>query len=308
MSEATVFVFPGQGSQVVGMGKDAFGSNNEARRLFLHANEVLGFDLAKLMFEGPIEELTQTQNAQPAILTHSVVMAHLLEDKGITATHVAGHSLGEFSALVVAGALAFEDAVKLVRFRGQFMQAAVPLGEGTMAAILGLDDSAVEVVCKQTSKQGASFFVEVANYNGPGQVVISGKTQGVFKAMEDCKVAGAKRAMELKVSAPFHCALLEPAALKLNEKLTSVTISPLSRPYFANVDAKLKTDHEGIVQRLTDQVTKPVRWTQIMENIKALGPKRVLEVGPGKVITGLMKKIDQNCLSVSDLEALSQFS
>jgi [acyl-carrier-protein] S-malonyltransferase len=287
------FLFPGQGSQFVGMGK--FLSNNEiAKKTFQEADSVLGFSLTKLMWEGPEDELKQTQNAQPAILTVEVAIGRILQDRGIEPTIMAGHSLGEYSCLVISAAMTFADAVRAVNKRGIYMQQAVPLGKGTMTAILGLeDDSVVEKVCEEVSAQG--FLVEPANYNCPGQLVISGSIEGVEKASVLLKERGAKRCMPLQVSAPFHCSMLKPAGLNLEKDLNNIEFKNPNVPYIANVDVALITRAEDIKSRLVRQVWGPVRWTQTLQKILKTYPDiEPIEVGPGRVISGHLRKVSEN--------------
>lgn len=284
------FLFPGQGSQFVGMGK-FLDTNPIAKEVFAQANEALGYNLTKLMWEGPEDELKQTQNAQPAILTVEVAIGRILLDKGFKPSIMAGHSLGEYSCLVLSGAMEFQDAVTAVNKRGIYMQQAVPLGKGTMAAVLGLeDDSIVEQACKEISAQG--FLVEPANYNCPGQLVISGSVEGVEKASLLLKERGAKRCLPLQVSAPFHCSMLKPAGLNLGKDLEKITFKDPSVPYIANVDVETVTKGDQIKNRLVEQVWSPVRWTQTMKKLfKDFPSMQPIEVGPGKTIAGLIKKV-----------------
>lgn len=301
------FLFPGQGSQVVGMGGFLLENFPVAKQVFDKADQALGEPLSKLMAHGPEESLKQTANAQPAILTVSVAVGRVLEEKGIRPLVMAGHSLGEYSALVLSEALAFEDAVRLVRLRGQFMQEVVPLGQGTMSAVLGVEDHTVEEVCQSVTEQGD--LVEPANYNCPGQLVISGTTQGVLKAVEELKKKGAKRCVPLQVSAPFHCSLLKPAGEKLAQELSKVDFQDPKIPYVANVDCVLVQKKEEIVNRLIEQVWKPVRWTQSLQKIfQEFQPEQVIEIGPGKVISGHIKKIDRSitCFTTDTLENLKK--
>lgn len=278
----TAFVFPGQGAQAPGMGKDL------AEKYLDEANEILGFDLKKLCFEGPEEELKKTEITQPAILTVSVAAFESLRQKNAgQPAAVAGHSLGEYSALVAASALSFKDAVKIVHLRGKFMQEAVPLGEGAMAAILGVGNEKIEEVCAQTGN------VWPANFNSPGQVVISGKKASVEAAGEKLKEAGAKRVIPLAVSAPFHCPLMQPAADKLAAQLDKITIKDALIPVYANVTASPVTSGAEIKQLLIKQVTAPVLWEDLINNMIADGVSQFIEVGPGKVLAGLIKKIDK---------------
>ena len=285
------FLFPGQGSQAVGMG--SYLKNNPiAAEVFSVADEVLGYPLTKMMFEGPEETLKETQNAQPAILSVSVAIGRILREKGISPIVMAGHSLGEYSALVCAQSLEFKDAVKLVHLRGKFMQESVPLGVGTMSAILGAEDQVVEDVCREVSQEGN--LVEPANYNCPGQLVISGTVEGVATASERLKEAGAKRCIPLQVSAPFHCSMLKPAAEKLEAELKKVKFHDLGIPYISNVDGELNESSDQILNKLVSQVYKPVLWTQSLQKIlHEVKPDEIIEVGPGQVVSGHVKKLDR---------------
>lgn len=281
----TAFVFPGQGSQFVGMGKDL------AEKYLDQANEILGFDLKKLCFEGPEEELKKTEITQPAILTVSIAAFEYLKSKNTPLpAAVAGHSLGEYSALVAASSLSFQDAVKIVYLRGKFMQEAVPLGEGSMAAILGLTKEKVEECCQKVSSFGV---VSAANLNSPGQIVISGKKQAVEEAAGPCKEAGAKRVIPLQVSAPFHCSLMQPAADKLKLELDKIEIKDANIPVVANVSADFVTKGSDIKKLLVEQVTKSVLWEDSIRKMIGDGITSFVEVGPGMVLSGLIKKIDR---------------
>ncbi|MCW2278417.1 ACP S-malonyltransferase [Heliophilum fasciatum] len=282
------FLFPGQGSQFVGMGAELAAAFTEAREVFQEADDVLGFSLSRLCFEGPEEELRLTANTQPALLTVSTAVARILAAQGVQADMMAGHSLGEYSALVAAGALTFAEGLRLVRIRGQLMQDAVPPGAGTMAAILGLEADAVQAVCLEASTVG---IVEPANFNGGGQVVIAGQVAAVEKAMELAKGAGAKRAIPLNVSAPFHCSLMKPAAEKMAEVLNNALIHNPAVPVVANVTAQPATDAAAVRQNLILQVDHPVRWEQSVRYLAEAGVTRYLEIGAGKVLAGLVKKI-----------------
>ena len=283
------FVFPGQGSQTVGMGKGL------AEPFLDRANEVLGFDLKKICLEGPAEELKKTEITQPAIFTVSVAAFHQLTTHNLQLTTdlhaVAGHSLGEYSALYAAGALSFEDGVKILNLRGKFMQEAVPIGAGAMMAVLGLAGDKIAECCKNA--EGA---VSPANFNSPGQVVISGEANAVSKAAELCKQAGAKRVIPLVVSAPFHCALMKPAQEKLAKEIEKITIKDAKIPVVANVTADYVTSASDIKDLLIKQVTAPVRWEDSVKKMIADGVAEFVEIGPGKVLSGLIKKIDRSVL------------
>lgn len=285
---AIALVFPGQGSQRVGMGRDFWTQVHESRQLFEKGSESLGIDLARLCFEGPDELLTLTANAQPAIMTVSMAAFAALQREGIRHDFVAGHSLGEYSALVAAGSLTFEDAIRIVRKRGEFMQEAVIPGAGTMAAVLGLDKESVYAVCAEAARFGV---VEIANLNCPGQVVIAGETAAVDRAIELAKERGAKRAVRLQVSAPFHCSLMGPAAKRLAGALRAIPIADPLVPLVNNVDAELLTNKEAIAGSLVRQVTSPVRWEDVVRRLVKEGVTCFLELGPGKVLTGLIKRI-----------------
>jgi [acyl-carrier-protein] S-malonyltransferase len=286
----TALLFPGQGSQRVGMGRDLAHEFEVARRTYEEADDVLGFALSRLCFEGPEDELALTKHTQPAILTTSIAVLRALETRGLTDfAVVAGHSLGEWSALVAAGAVALRDAVKLTHLRGRFMQDAVPVGQGAMAALMGLDLAAVKAVCEQAST--ATEPVETANLNGGGQIVISGHAAAVDRAIPAAKAAGAKRAVKLAVSAPFHCSLMKPAAEQLAAALADVEIKPPRVPVVANVTAAPTTDPAELRRLLVQQVTAPVRWEESVRAIAALGVTRAYELGSGSVLKGLVKRI-----------------
>jgi len=278
------FVFPGQGSQAVGMGWEL----GEGSPRWAEAGAALGFDLRRLCLEGPDAELMLTANTQPAILTVSIIALDALTAAGVRCGFVAGHSLGEYSALVAAGALTFADAVRTVRARGQFMQEAVPAGAGAMAAVLGLDRDKIAEACRGAAEAGQ---VQVANLNAPGQTVIAGTTAGVSRAVELCKAAGAKRAVLLPVSAPFHSALLAPAARRLETVLAGVPVSDLAVPLVTNVDAEPLTEGRRVPEALVRQVTSAVRWEEVVLRLSREGVERFVEVGPGKVLSGLIKRI-----------------
>ncbi len=303
MSANIAFVFPGQGSQSVGMLAELGANHRVVVETFSQASEVLGYDLWQLVQHDQSGLLNQTHITQPALLSASVALWRLwLEKGGITPTMLAGHSLGEYSALVCAGALNFSDAIRLVEARGQFMQAAVPPGEGAMAAIIGLDNDAIALAC-EVSAQGQT--VAPVNYNSPGQVVIAGSKLAVERAMVACKAGGAKRALALPVSVPSHCSLMLPAAEKLRAILAGVKMSLPIIPVVHNVDAKLASSSEAIISNLVAQLHQPVLWTQCVESIAASGVDLVVECGPGKVLNGLTKRINKTLQSASINDAAS---
>lgn len=299
------FLFPGQGSQAVGMGKELVEKYGVAEDIFARADQALGFGLTNLIFEGPEEELRKTTNTQPAILTASVAALAVLEKEGLKPAMAAGHSLGEYSALVAAGVIAFEDAVQLVRKRGAFMQEAVPLGEGSMAAIMGMDRNAVVEICEQASAAG---IVQAVNFNCPGQIVIAGSVKAVEKAVEMLKTAGAKRAIILPVSAPFHCTMMKPAAEKLGRELETVKFYDAKIPVVANINAKIMTNKDEIKAALVQQAASPVLWEDCMKTMVQEGVQTFIEAGPGKVLSGFTKKIDKDAvmLNVDDFASLEK--
>lgn len=285
------FVFPGQGSQFVGMGKDLYENNALAKELFDKADEILGFKITDIMFAGTDEQLKQTNVTQPAVFLHSVISALCLGDDFKPAM-VAGHSLGEFSALVAAGALSFEDGLKLVAARANAMQKACEANPGTMAAIIGLSDEKVEEVCSEVSANGQ--IVVAANYNCPGQLVISGNVEAVNAACEKLKEAGAKRALPLKVGGAFHSPLMQPAKDELQAAIEQTEFAAPSCPVYQNVDAKAHTDAAEIKANLTAQLTSPVRWTASVQAMIAAGADNFTECGPGKALQGMIGRIDKN--------------
>jgi len=284
-------VFPGQGSQQVGMGKAIAEERPEARQVFEEADGALGFPLSRLCFEGPEEELKLTENTQPAILTTSVALYRALASQGVEPDFVAGHSLGEYSALVASGALRLDDAVVLVRNRGRYMQEAVPVGEGAMAAILGLGLAEVQEICSQASD---GEVVEPANLNAPGQTVVAGHAAAVQRASAAAKERGAKRVIPLSVSAPFHCRLMRPAQHRLERDLANVTVSDLRVPLVSNVDAAWVRTGAEAADALVRQVASPVRWEESVRRLVDEGVDQFVEVGPGKVLSGLVRKIAEN--------------
>ena len=300
------FVFPGQGAQTVGMGKDFFEQYDVAKKLFKEADEALGYSIKDMCFDGPAEDLKLTANTQPAILTVSVIAGEILKENGIRPAVAGGHSLGEYSALVAAGVMDFQDAVLLVHKRGQFMQEAVPVGEGGMAAIIGLsDDVIVEACAKAAAVHGA---VEAVNFNCPGQTVIAGGAKAVEAAVELLKEAGAKKAVVLPVSAPFHSTLMKPAAEKLAAELDKVEIRDASFPVVANYTGKLQTKAEEIKKNLVAQADHPVKWIACVEAMKTFGADTFVEAGPGKTLCGFNRRIDKalTSMNVENIESLQK--
>ncbi len=298
------FVFPGQGSQSTGMLSQMAEASGLVAATFAQASDVLGYDLWALSQEGSAEELSQTEVTQPLLVTASTALWRCWQESTeIRPTVMAGHSLGEWSALVAAGVIDFEDVVRLVRLRGQYMQSAVPAGQGAMAAIVGLDDASILQACNEVS--GDELVLPV-NFNSPGQVVIAGHVAAVEAAMEACKVAGAKRALPLPVSAPFHTPLMQPAADHLAGDIAAVTFKAPQIPVLHNVGCASQTDPEKIKQLLVEQITAPVPWTQTIETMAQMGISRLVECGPGRVLSGLNKRINRelNCLNIETPEAL----
>lgn len=305
MTKKLAIVFPGQGSQSVGMLADLYQNYPLVQDTFNEASAALGYDLWALIANGPEEQLNETQRTQPALLTASVAVWRLWQQQGgATPAYFAGHSLGEYSALVCAGVLSLADAVKLVEKRGQYMQQAVPAGTGAMAAIIGLDDAAIAKACSD-SAQGE--VVAPVNYNSPGQVVIAGHKAAVERAGEACKAAGAKRALPLPVSVPSHCALMRPAADQLATDLTALNFQQPAIPVVNNVDVQIASNGDAIKEALIRQLYSPVRWTETIEYFAAQGVTEVLELGAGKVLSGLIKRINKelSTSSITDSAALS---
>lgn len=299
------FVFPGQGAQKVGMGKDFYDHYDVAKQLFKEADEALGYSIMNMCFEGPEDDLKLTANTQPAILTISCIANAVLKEHGIQPEITGGHSLGEYSALVAAGVLKFQDAVALVHKRGAYMQEAVPVGEGGMAAIIGVDRDKIVEICQAVSAESP---VQAVNFNCPGQIVIAGATLGVEKAVEELKAAGAKKAVILPVSAPFHSTLMKPAAEKLAVELDKVTLSDAQIPVVANVNAEILTKAEDIKASLVAQAASPVLWEDCVAKMQEFGASTLLEAGPGKTLCGFNRRIDKTItsLNVEDVASLEK--
>lgn len=301
----TALLFPGQGSQSVGMLGELSNDFALVKETFAEASSVLGYDLWQLVQQGPDQQLNETQRTQPALLTASVALYRVAKEKGLAdVTVMAGHSLGEYSALVCAGALEFTDAVKLVALRGEFMQQAVAEGEGAMAAVIGLEDAKIEKICVE---QAGEQIVTPVNYNSPGQVVIAGHADAVARASEALKEAGAKRVLPLPVSVPSHCALMQPAASQLADALKSVKLKQPHTPVINNVDVAIADSEDAIKDALVRQLYCPVRWTETIEQIEKLDVETAYEVGPGKVLTGLNKRITKTfgCSALNTLDSLN---
>ena len=302
-----VFVFPGQGSQYPGMGLDLAENFALARETFAEADDALNFKISKLCFTGPEEDLRLTTNTQPAILTTSIAAFRVMSaETGLKPAFLAGHSLGEYSALVAAGALGFADAVRTVRARGAFMQEAVPVGVGAMAAVLGVEAEILLEICAEAS-QGE--VVSPANFNSPGQIVIAGHTGAVGRALEIARARGFRKAMLLPVSAPFHCALMQPAGERLTDALAAIAIAPLQQPVVTNVEAQPNADRDRVKELLVRQVSSPVRWEESVLKMIELGGERFVEIGPGKVLAGLIKRIVKgtDACSIEDVASMKSF-
>ncbi|GED13206.1 ACP S-malonyltransferase [Aneurinibacillus migulanus] len=301
------FIFPGQGSQYVGMGADLYEQESSAKAVFDEADQALGISLSALCFEGPEDTLRLTANTQPAILTDSIAILNVLKEKvNITPDYVAGHSLGEYSALVAAGALSFADAVQIVRARGQYMEEAVPAGQGAMSAVMGMDREALAEVCQSATEDGHP--VQLANLNCPGQIVISGSAEGVAQAGEAAKAKGAKRVIPLNVSGPFHSMLMEPAAEKLSRKLDEYMIQDAGVAVVTNVSANAVQTKEEIKDSLIKQVASPVLWEDSVSFMLSEGVDLFVEIGPGTVLSGLVKKLDRKVktMSIQDMATLEK--
>ncbi|MCF6434229.1 ACP S-malonyltransferase [Pseudoalteromonas sp. MMG022] len=305
MSQKIALLFPGQGSQAVGMLSELLESSEIVKQTFAEASEALGYDLAALVSNGPEEELNQTHRTQPALLTASVaIYRHWLSENQEQKVVMAGHSLGEYSALVCAGVVSLAKAVKLVENRGLYMQEAVPAGVGSMAAIIGLDDAAIEAVCGEVAGEQ---IVSPVNYNSPGQVVIAGHKEAVERASQACKEAGAKRAMPLAVSVPSHCELMKPAAQKLAADLADLNFAKAKFDVINNVDVAVATTEQEVKDALVRQLYSPVRWTETVQLLAKQGITQAYEFGPGKVLAGLAKRIDKSvaCSAVNDIASIS---
>jgi [acyl-carrier-protein] S-malonyltransferase len=301
------FIFPGQGSQYVGMGKELFENFSVAKKIFEEADDTLHLSISGLCFNGPEEALKLTENTQPALLTTSIATLKVLQaEKGLIPQFTAGHSLGEYSALVGSGALTFAEAVKIVHLRGKFMQEAVPVGEGAMAAVLGMEREQVEKICEEVS---SGEVLTPANFNCPGQIVIAGHAKAVERAIERVKKDG-KKAVPLPVSAPFHSPLMKPAGERLEKALEEISVSNLRIPVVTNVEAEVNTSKDRVKGLLVAQVSSPVRWEESMRKMIGKGIEQVLEIGPGKVLSGLMKRIDNRIETgnLEDLQTLKKIS
>ncbi|MGB7572659.1 MAG: ACP S-malonyltransferase [Thermodesulfobacteriota bacterium] len=305
--KSIAFIFPGQGSQYVGMGRELFENFSVAKKIFEEADDTLHFSVSALCFKGPEEALKLTENTQPAVLTTSVAALKVLQaEKGVAPQFTAGHSLGEYSALVASEALTFSQAVKVVRLRGKFMQEAVPVGEGAMAAVLGMEREQVEKLCEEIS---SGEVLAPANFNSPGQIVIAGHSKAIQRAIERVKQEG-KKAVLLPVSAPFHSSLMKPAGERLEKALEEISVSDLKIPVVTNVEAEANTSKDRVKELLVAQVSSPVRWEESMRKMVGKGIEQVVEIGPGKVLSGLMKRIDSRVetKNLEDLQTLKKIS
>ncbi|GAA0299020.1 [acyl-carrier-protein] S-malonyltransferase [Gracilibacillus halotolerans] len=302
------FIYPGQGSQAIGMGKDFFETFDLAKDYFNRANNILGYNLQDIMFEGPNEELTKTENTQPALLLVSSIISELLKEHQITPEVAAGHSLGEYSALTATGAISFDEAIMLVHRRGKLMESAFPAGKGAMAAVLGLQQEEIQEVLN-TITVNLSTTVEIANLNCPGQIVISGTRTAIDAAVTELKEAGAKRVLPLSVSGPFHSSLMRPAASKLEEEINECNWNDVTTPIYANVTATKVQNQSEIKQLLVEQLYSPVRFEEIITNLLAEELDAIVEVGSGKVLSGLVKKVNRraNVFSVQDIASFENF-
>ncbi len=303
----TAFIFPGQGSQYTGMGMDICDSSEKAREIFYTTDKTLDFPLSRICFHGPEEELKLTANTQPALLTLSIALWELLKDTGIRPEACAGHSLGEYSALVAANVISFEDAVKLVRHRGEYMQDAVPVGVGAMAAVMGLDSGIVTKVLEEARPAGQ--VLSVANLNCPGQIVIAGHSEAVNTALPLLKARGARRVVILPVSAPFHSALMQPARDRLSPEIDAIEFHQPAIRFYSNVTAGILTDAGEIKEKLKEQITRPVRWEELIRNMITDGITHFIEIGAGRVLSGLLRKIDRSVSvqNISDSETYEAF-